>query len=390
MGSRETALSTTMERDLSQLAAECELRLELHEPGYRVREIVPPATTLYDPMLGYVDDDGSLVFCDIGGQREQGWDPEQGHGAVWRLHPDDRIEAIVPPGNIGRGMIMFPMRAPEGFGEHGGELFFLGQLRPGRPGAHHTHAVYWVPPGSSWPEPFVIIPDAGTIGKGVAGALCPAYWGQPGTPDEGKFYVTSLLNCTLYEIDGNRRITPWLTCDEEHMDVPCMPRRVFRADEAWGDLAGELIAAGNPNTTFERPASAAPGIAYYTVTEKDGVRYGRRVDAPAGSADYMDVSNAAVAPAGFGPLAGKSFECTPGSVNLAHATKFDGGLPYDAGIEWTEQDGTVRTFASKLQSGAPHLMFQGDRMIVAIVRKSYSTGEYHLPDGSLYEITYAP
>src|SRR4051794_11941551 len=108
-------MATSTNEDLGWLAEECALRLRFQEPGFTVREIVPPATTLYDPMLGWVDDEGCVVYCDIGGQREPGWDPDQGHGSVWRLHPDDTLEAIVPPGNIGKGMIMFPMRATASF-----------------------------------------------------------------------------------------------------------------------------------------------------------------------------------------------------------------------------------------------------------------------------------
>jgi hypothetical protein len=66
----------------------------------------------------------------------------------------------------------------------------------------------------------------------------------------------------------------------------------------------------------------------------------------------------------------------------------DGPLPYDAGIVRFDSVGTTHVFADQLQSGAPAVIFQEDRMLVSVVRKSYSTGEYHLPDGSLYEIIY--
>lgn len=380
-------MSTTSVTELSWLAEQCALRLELHEPGYQVREIIPPATSLYDPMLGWQDDDGSLVLCDIGGQREPGWNPDVGHGAVWRLQPDDRLEAIVPPGAIGRGMVMFPMRAPSTFGNHAGELFFLGQLRPGRSGAHHTHAVYWVPPGSQFPEPFAIVPNAGGLGGGVPGALCAAGWGAEGTPEEGTLFVTSLMNCTLYAITPDRRIQTWLVCDESSCGVQFMPRKVFRASPAWGEYAGDLIVVGNPATSFEK--TATPTLATYRITDEGGTRRATPVDAPAAAQAELSAAGTHEAPPGFGPLAGCRFLCTEGSANLAFAAKLDDGpLPYDAEIRYVDAEGNTKTFATGLQSGFPHIMFQGDRMIVAIVRKSYSTGEYHYPDGSLYEITY--
>ena len=66
----------------------------------------------------------------------------------------------------------------------------------------------------------------------------------------------------------------------------------------------------------------------------------------------------------------------------------EGSLPYDADIVWLDDDNQVHVFADQLQTGAPSLIFQGDRMIVSLVRMSYSTGQFHYPDGSLYEITY--
>ena len=44
--------------------------------------------------------------------------------------------------------------------------------------------------------------------------------------------------------------------------------------------------------------------------------------------------------------------------------------------------------ADNLQGGWVELRFSGDRMYVSTLRRSYSTGEYHEPDGSLYEIRY--
>lgn len=386
---------TSYDEQLAQLAEDCELRLQFTEPGFSVREIIPPATTLFDPMLGWIEDDESLVFCDIGGQAvEPGWDPSEGHGSIWRLHQDDRLEAIVPPGAIGKGMVMFPMKSAASFGDYAEQVFFLGQLKPGRAGAHATHAVYWVPPGWDTPEVFCTVPHAGTIGQGVSGALCPAGWGDDESPEAGMLFVVSLLNCVLYRVTPDRLIAPWLICDEAHVGEQFMPSQVFRAGSDWGEHAGQLIVSGRPDTSFEKPAemSGRLELGFWRVDDPHGDPVLTRLDGPQ---DYMADQLAVTrnvedtyAPQSFGPFAGQRFACLPGSANLAHTTKLEGPTPYDAAIVRFDEDGEMHEFATSLQSGAPALVFQGDRMVVSIVRKSYSTGEYHLPDGSLYEITY--
>src|SRR5262249_40397669 len=148
--------------------------------------IIEPATWLYDFQMGWIEDDGSLIFHDIGGQGEPGWDPEKGHGSTWRLYPDDRLECIVPPGSSGRAMIMSAMKSPASLGdEYGEQIFVLGQLRPGRNGAHNTHAVFWVPPDAPTVEMYAVASDSGVLNHGKSGALVSPGWGADGTPEEG-------------------------------------------------------------------------------------------------------------------------------------------------------------------------------------------------------------
>jgi hypothetical protein len=66
----------------------------------------------------------------------------------------------------------------------------------------------------------------------------------------------------------------------------------------------------------------------------------------------------------------------------------DGALPYDAEIIRIDETGKQHVFARKLQAGYPGLLFQGNRMLVSRIGKSYSTGDFHYPDGSIYEIVY--
>jgi len=66
----------------------------------------------------------------------------------------------------------------------------------------------------------------------------------------------------------------------------------------------------------------------------------------------------------------------------------DGPLPYDSEIIRIDEKGERHVFARNLQAGYPGLLFQGDRLLVCRIGKSYSAGDYHYPDGSIYEIVY--
>ncbi|MET0886079.1 MAG: hypothetical protein ABWX92_06475 [Mycetocola sp.] len=384
--------------DLSWLEAETELKLEIVEPGFEIRPIVAPATWLYDCQLGWVEDDGSVIFHDIGGQGEPGWDPEKGHGSTWRLYPDDRLEVIVPPGSSGRAMIMSAMKSPASFGpEYGERIFVLGQLRPGRNGAHNTHGVFWVQPGAPTVEIFAVATDSGALNAGKSGALVSPGWGADGTPEEGILFVVSMFNCTMYKVDSKRQIWPWVIGDGEHGTPEFMPREVFRAPSSWGRYEGELIVTGVADHHFGKPAPL-PGDPplqerhlRFLVTERG---HGLAAELTAIDDDLPipvnpRVGRHRVAPDNFGPFGGETFTTTRGSVNLMQTTMMpDGALPYDAQIVRIDADGNQHVFADKLQSGAANVMFQGDRMLLGRIGKSYSTGDFHYPDGSIYEIRY--
>jgi hypothetical protein len=55
----------------------------------------------------------------------------------------------------------------------------------------------------------------------------------------------------------------------------------------------------------------------------------------------------------------------------------------------TALDGTTGVFAEGIQGGSTSLTFSGNKLFVGSLRRSYATGEYHEPDGSVYEITQA-
>lgn len=383
--------------DLDWLRQDTEVRAECKEPGFTIKPIVESATWLYDCQLGWVEEDGTVIFHDIGGQGDPGWDPEKGHGSTWRLHPDNRLDCIVAPGSSGRAMLMSPMKSPATFGEYGNAVFLLGQLRPGRAGAHNTHGVFWVPPETGRVELYAVCSDSGSLNQGKSGALVSPGWGADGTPEEGTLFATSMYNCTMYKLDDRRRIWPWVVGDGNHGVAQFMPREVFRAPSSWEKYAGELVVCGVANHHFGS-AAPMPGepprkeeIVRYRVAENGAYE---RPDLHPIDGDYpIPVSTryggVQVAPEGFGPFGGQGFRVTLGSVNLMQTTMMpEGALPYDAQILRIDLDGNEHVFVDKVQAGYPGILFQGSRLLLSRIGKSYSTGDFHYPDGSLYEISY--
>jgi len=373
-------VSSTATRD--QIRRDCEFRLRLVDGGYTAREVIPPGDELYDPQVRWAEEDGSVVISDIGGQAEPGWDPEAGHGAIYRLRPDDSLATIVPKGMDGAAAPLRPMLAPRNFGAYGGHIFFVAQQHPGKGGAHKNHCVYRVGPGESKPVVFGRYPSSGTIGDGIAGAGMPGAFGREGSPDDGYFYCQSLMNCTIYRLDTSGGIEPYLVMGPPLLDRPCMPLFVEYAPDygPFAPWAGELVVTSR-TTSYLDSAPARTDVHLFWLD-----RNGPRVEPLPESLPRIGP----IAPAEFGPFGGQMFTVDEGSTNMLH-TDIDksnaAALPYDGRILRVAPDGSVHTFADRIQGGSTTIVFSGSRMVIGSVRKSYSSGEYHEPDGSIYEIT---
>ena len=50
--------------------------------------------------------------------------------------------------------------------------------------------------------------------------------------------------------------------------------------------------------------------------------------------------------------------------------------------------GKHHVFADTFQGASTVIIFQNNKMYLSIFGKSYSTGDYHHPDGTIYEIEY--
>ena len=99
--------------------------------------------------------------------------------------------------------------------------------------------------------------------------------------------------------------------------------------------------------------------------------------------------NWAKAPPEFGPFGGHIFWTDEGPANQMHVTMMDAGpSPYGGRIFRTDLRGATHLFADHLQGGDTSLIFDRARLLIGSLRKSYSTGDYHEPDSSIYEIKY--
>jgi len=265
--------------------------------------------------------------------------------------------------------------------------------------------VYWVPPGANWVEHYVVVPDAGSINGGKPGALIGPGFGVSGTPEDGFLFVASMFNCCMYKVTSKRQIWPFIIGDAAHSGIQFMPRFLYRAPEGWGRHTGELICEGVANHSF---ASAAPmpggklieeQIVHFVVRDQGEGRLAdvTQIDA-AGLPPVQDVHHpgwiagiykGGRAPEGFGRFGGQMFSTDIGTVNLKQTTQMpDGALPYDASVYRIDERGERRPFVVGVQGGYPHLQFQDDRMLIASMGKSYSTGDFHYPDGYLAEVVY--
>jgi hypothetical protein len=366
--------------DYSWLRAQCEFRMRVADSRYAGRELIPPGDWLYDPQIRWADEDGSIVLADIGGQPQRGWDPNAGYGAIYRLK-DDKLHAIVPRGCHGMTAPLRPEKAPPHFGRWGGHIFTIAQAKGGRAGAHQQHFVYRIDPADGIPHEFARLPNSGTIGNGIPAAGMTHQFGRKGTPHEGYLYVSSLGNCTLYRVTPDGEAKPYLVFDEKLVGRPMMPFLGFHAPDhsQWKRYAGDYIVmtratsyfeAHKPEMTFDywRIDPAGPGV------EKiDGITW----------------RPGPIAPPEFGPYAGHMFTVDEGTTNLLHTTANlvnAKPLPYDGRIMRIAPDGSEHVFADQLQGSSTALAFNRDRLFISFVRKSYSTGEYHEPDGSIYDI----
>ncbi|MGE0046698.1 MAG: hypothetical protein AB7T08_13160, partial [Hyphomonadaceae bacterium] len=366
--------------DYDALKRECAFRLKLHAPGFSARETIAPGDGFYDILLGYIEDDGALMFSDIGGQPEIGWDPERGHGSIWRRDRSGAMRCLVPAGATGRAMILQLRKAPAHYGPWGGHIFYTGQTEPGRPGATKPHAVFRVSPGAAAPELFVVMPDNGSVCGGVAGSLMPGCFGRAVGPFADSLFVYSIMNCTIYRITPDAKATPFITLDRP--EGPIMPVRIDYAPDWWGEAAGELVLHGARNAHFESPRPPPEAFSYWRISPAGAIEELPKPPTPLRSVQ---------APAEFGPFGGDVFFVDEGNINLAQISGCDehtNALPYGGRIlRWSKKDG-VSVFADDFQGSSTSLLFDRSRLYVGLVRKSYCTGEFHEPDASLYEIDF--
>ena len=371
-----------------ELQSMTEMKIEVVDPRYEVVEIVGGGESLYDPQVFWdwseesiwATSPGSILISDIGGQQTPDFDPTMGYGAIYRLHADNSLETIVAPG-IGRQCGVFrPLIAPEGWGEWGNHIFFGSQIVPARRGAVFEHIVYRLGPGDKTPSAFAIPPRAGKLGGGLAGALMPGVFGRPGTPEEGLFLLISLHNCTIYAAKPDGSIEPYIIMDGENGPGPLMPYRLYYVDERVAGEKDVLAIEGPWGESFGKGGHEFNAQQYRVV--------GRNVDPEPVTA--LGNGPGPFAPETFGPCAGEMFRIdNAGFMSSVHWAKGDRKeLPYTDKILRRDANGDEHVFATGVQAGQNLLGFAGGRLIITNIRHSYSSGDFHEPDGSIYAIEY--
>jgi hypothetical protein len=384
-------MTTTDTIDYGWLKEERALKMQVHAPGFSTSEVAPVGEHTYDPQLifcpsqDWLESDGSIIFGDIGGQETYGWDETKGHGSIKKLHADNSIEYLVRPDNMGTYMPLCPIRIPEEFGAFGNEVMLVGQAGPGRTGARNQHYVFKYRQGDERMEVFAEIPHAGPLNDGIPGAGLTGGFGPAGSPQEGKFFCMSMMNCTIYTVDNKGSIEPFSILAPPQVPAPMMPLDFQVAPEWWGEYAGEYIVLGKMGASYiddvDFNATEKPKWLHYHCD-----RNGKVDPTPIPLSKVPALIDGVRAPEGFGSFGGDIFWVDDGGVDLNHVTTWDEPVPYRGRVLRTDKAGKIHVFADNFQGSSTLLAFRGNELLMSIIGKSYSTGEYHHPDGSIYSI----
>jgi hypothetical protein len=370
-----------MADDYADLKAARRFRLEVHAEGFVAREVIGVGEGLYDVMLAGLEPDGSILFTDIGGQELPEFDPEKGHGALLRLTRDDKVQPIVPAKNIQRFVPMNLFRAPQHFGSWGDHIFLVAQTWPGRPGANKPHGIIRVAPDADIPELFAIMPNAGTINDGIPGASLTGGFAPEGSPFGPSLFAHSMKNCTIYRFSPEGEAEVFINFDRA--EGPIMPYALKFAPKWWGDLADELVMLAAVGADFNSGRPPAEAWKTFRVLPDRTIEPLEKVPYP---------MYGVMAPAEFGPYGGHVFYVDEGPIDLGieeGCDEFPGlSLPYKARLMRQAPDGGVHVFADEFWGSYTTPVFDGPRLVLGLVGKSYSTGEFHEPDAAIYEITY--
>jgi len=362
---------------------------QVHVAGFKFRELIRPGDVLFDPHVGnWVEADGSIPICDVGGQpRLTEFDPDLGHGALWWLRPDGRLDLAVPWGHTQLGMPMFPRLAPKSFGRWANHALILSQVQPGRRGAHLDHVIHIWDRHSDQLVLFATLPrNESKIGNGIPAALIPGGFGHDGTPHEGYYYFTALRNNTIYRVNGKGEATSVAIMDGQHGPL-LLPRALcFGSEDCFPEHPGKLIVGGVPDAKFmigENNEGRTVGQECTFHLVEDG-----KVESEPFARGNRMLAFPVRARGNFGPLSGLRLFTNHGSINHSQSMYDHQALPHDAEILYEDQHGKVCPLITGLRSGRNDFIFDGSRLVITHWGKSYSTGEFHHPDGAIWEITY--
>jgi hypothetical protein len=325
------------------------------EAGFSATLLIPPGE-LYDPLFMLPHGEGVWMNDDGRAIGEHG----------------SRILAITADGKIAVLMgadKLLPVtgfdRAPQGFGNYGGQLFSLAQPTGGEKGALLNHVIQRIDLAAHTVSVLCTLPTAGTVAKGVAGYGVDARFGPAGSGFANSFYSIAALNDMIYRTTA---------------DGACKP---FADTSQFGSPFGLTFTADGSAML----ATVAGGEIVSSSTEAKGVIV--RIT-PDGKVDPKPVATGIVrgggidiAPAGFGDYAGQIFVTDMEDIQVpAPQTQ---ALKRDGKVYRVTKEGELKLVASGFVNPSG-LRFIGNHLWVSDINGDFIAGMRELPDGFLTRI----
>ena len=75
-----------------------------------------------------------------------------------------------------------------------------------------------------------------------------------------------------------------------------------------------------------------------------------------------------------------------GTINQSQSIFDFDALPHDGRLLYLGDDGEIHELVTGLRAGRNDILFAEDRLVISHWGKSYSTGEFHHPDGAIWEL----
>lgn len=309
------------------------------EAGFTATLVVPPGT-LQDPLSVVARPDGGVWVNDDGGVAGQ-----RG-GFIWGVNTKGKVTKVVDESR-GMPMIGFDV-APQGFGPWGGELLWVATPTVMRSAVQQPHIIQHVKPNSrDLAQTICTLPNHGTVNGGVPGAGTDAQFGPAKSPFADRFFVITIINNSMYQMNAKGECTPFATFD--------------------GGPQGLAFAAGGRKmfVTVRRGTQGTRGNATARGAIMSVNPDGTIDPTPVFERPEPMIKRIAVAPKHFGAYAGEIFFTDWG---LSFTEGPDKAVKWDGTLWRVSRDGQAHLVASGFSNPAG-IAFSGRSIYVADVNR---------------------